>query len=376
MTEAKKITAWPGCDPQLAKAIELFSENWEPYSAESRRYSIFNLMRDLIDPAWHDFCLRFPALNSTLMDHAWNCYQWEKWRSSAPSEGDLETAEQKSERMRRAFVQCGGKMGGTYFLSEIARRHGFTAMDQFIRFASLGKEMYGDTAETTYASSQSLDSLRELALACRSKKSKKKAHGKVNARREKLVCRLCGQQTELSAHINGVPWPAQDLEGDERLRLSSLYCSVHKPKAPFSELVRADYLKAKRNQSKFDLEFLRLERQSWGSELVPRAKSGNKLVDEYICRLVVHRRQGLELDQNAIDFFDKRLREEARMLVDRKISDRKKEIVMLLLSGLNQSEAAKRLGVERQAISKALQSIPADYRLDILCPPADPAKSI
>lgn len=375
MTESRKITAWPGCDPQLAKAIELFLESWGPYSAESRRYSIFRLMRDLIDPAWHDLCLRYPALNSALLDHAWNRYQWEKWRSSAPSEGDIETAIQKAERMRRAFTPCGGKTGETYLLSEIARRHGFAAMDQFIHFASLGKEMYGDTAETAYASSQSLDSLRELALACRSKKSKKKAHGKVNARRENLVCRLCGQQTELSAHINGAPWPAQDLD-DERLRLSSLYCGDHKPKAPFNDSVRPSYLKAKRNQSKFDLEFLRLERQSWGSAVVPRAKSGNKLVDEFICRLVAHRRQGLEFDKNSVDLLDKRLRDEARMLVDEKISDRKKEIVILLLSGLNQSEISKRLCVERQAISKALQSIPADYRLDLLCSTSESTEKI
>jgi len=64
------------------------------------------------------------------------------------------------------------------------------------------------------------------------------------------------------------------------------------------------------------------------------------------------------------------------MLVDEKISDRKKEIVILLLSGLNQSEIAKRLCVERQAISKALQSIPADYRLDLLCSTSESTEKI
>ena len=171
-------------------------------------------------------------------------------------------------------------------------------------------------------------------------------------------------------HVEGKPWPLVD--GDERLRLSSMYCDVHKPKAPFSDVVRRDYLKAKRRQSEFDLEYSRLDRQGWGDSSVPRAKSGNQLVDEYIRRFAARRLQSFSfdvvrslLDQKYSRFLDQKLREEARMLVDRKISDRKKEMMMLLVSGFNQTETGLRLGIKRQAVSKALPTIDKDYRLDL-----------
>lgn len=60
-----------------------------------------------------------------------------------------------------------------------------------------------------------------------------------------------------------------------------------------------------------------------------------------------------------------RLRGEARRLVDKRMTDRKKEMVALLSTGMSQLAAAKKLGLSRQAVSKALQSIPADYRFDL-----------
>jgi transcriptional regulator len=63
------------------------------------------------------------------------------------------------------------------------------------------------------------------------------------------------------------------------------------------------------------------------------------------------------------------LRDVARLMVDAKLSDAKKKMLVLQLSGLNQSEIAKRLpGCEqqpltRQAVSKALASIPAIFLL-------------
>lgn len=57
------------------------------------------------------------------------------------------------------------------------------------------------------------------------------------------------------------------------------------------------------------------------------------------------------------------LRNQARLMVDSKLSDRKKQMLMLQWSGLNQSEIARKLGIERQAVSKALASIPAMFHL-------------
>lgn len=364
MNAAMKITVWAGCDPQLADAINSFSEKWGPYSSASRRHSIFSLMRDLIDPAWYDLHHRYPAINRDSLDAAWKRYQWERYWHLAPEGSEKESPEQRKARAKKPFIPCSGIVNGDYALSAIARHHGFIALERFIQLTA--KSIRGCDYED--AALACINSLRSLSLACGLKKPKKKTHGKINAQREHLhlFCQLCGQKTELSAYIEGNTWPQEDAE-DECLRLSSIYCAAHRPKAPFSDSIKAEYFRAKRSKSKFDEEFFRLERQSWSMSVsVPWAESGNTWVDEYICRLVAHRRLTLGQDESEMEAFEGKLRNEARMLVDRKISDRKKEIVMLLASGLNQAAIALRLGVKRQAVSKVLQSIPAAYRLDQL----------
>jgi hypothetical protein len=151
-----------------------------------------------------------------------------------------------------------------------------------------------------------------------------------------------------------------------------MHCDVHKSKAAFSDAVRPNYLKAQRRQSEFDLEYSRLDRQGWVDSSVPRAKSGSKLIDEYIRRFVACRLQNFSfdavrylLDQKYATSLDQKLREEARMLVDKKISDRKKKVMMLLASGFNQAETGLRLGITRQAVCKVLPTIDKNYRLDL-----------
>jgi DNA-directed RNA polymerase specialized sigma subunit len=46
-------------------------------------------------------------------------------------------------------------------------------------------------------------------------------------------------------------------------------------------------------------------------------------------------------------------------MVDSKLSDRKKQILILRWDGLNQSEIAQKLSIKRQAVSKALKSLVA-----------------
>ena len=57
------------------------------------------------------------------------------------------------------------------------------------------------------------------------------------------------------------------------------------------------------------------------------------------------------------------LRNLARLMVDMKLTDRRKQILVLQKFGFNQSEIARRLEIERQAVSKALRSIPDCFRL-------------
>ena len=49
-------------------------------------------------------------------------------------------------------------------------------------------------------------------------------------------------------------------------------------------------------------------------------------------------------------------------MVESKITDQKKQIIMLQAQGLNQSEVALELKITRQVVSKALKTIPSEYR--------------
>ena len=114
------------------------------------------------------------------------------------------------------------------------------------------------------------------------------------------------------------------------------------------------YRQAKRSLAQFELELARLSQQC-AKPATPQVKSGDQLVDGYFFHYVM--RQTLQPADKA------ELRNQARLMVDSKLSDRKKQILMLQWSGLNQSEIARRLGIERQAVSKALASIPAMFHL-------------
>lgn len=371
--KATTITIWAGCDPLLADAIKKFSEAWGPYSVQSRRYSIFRLLREEIDPAWQGLVARFPALTIAAMKTAWVRYQYYRSRSGTTIDQDGNAMEMPCIAFPTPPHE--GEIENFDSLAQIGQQHGFAALERFIYFVIRSSPTYHGQSTSDITLTASLDSLRGLANACRSKKPKKVSLGHINALRGRLVCRFCDQPTELSAHAAGSPWPIDDIE--IQLRLSSLYCSTHRPKEVFQDAVRADYLRVKRNQQGFDRELERLDNQCWAGTSAAYAKSGNDLVDGFIRRFATHK--CLTYEQQPPDKHDSletRLRWEARMLVDQRMTDRKKEIVMLLLSGLNQSEAAKQLGLERQAISKALQSIPIDYRLDLLCQPAESTKLI
>lgn len=83
--------------------------------------------------------------------------------------------------------------------------------------------------------------------------------------------------------------------------------------------------------------------------------SGDELVDSYFFQYMV------SLTVQLAD--EAELRNIARLMVDTRLSDRKKQILMLQRLGFNQSEIAQRLQIERQAVSKAFRSIPDCFRL-------------
>lgn len=288
------------------------------------------------------------------MDLAWKKYHRD-WFFSRNC--DEERPEQRVIRAANELAPCRGKIDGTYLPSELAKRHGFDELELFFKAVS-GALGNGENVPPPAC----FDSLLSLASACRRKLPKVKRSGKLNVQRARLrpFCKSCGRQTELASYFQTkMPHP---LDSKEELRLSSQFCNVHRPKAPFFDTIQPEYQRAKRSQTKFDVELSRLERQVRGQySCLPQrtwAQSGNALIDEFF-HCLVDRHLGNANPEDPI------LRDFARDLVDQKITDRKKEIVALLAAKRSQTEVAAQLGVSRQLVSRALFKIPEEYRFDV-----------
>ncbi|XXG31295.1 MAG: hypothetical protein WJ306_01470 [Ferrovum myxofaciens] len=292
MTKTAAITIWSGCDSKVEDAINAVIQAWEPYSAKSRRFSIFRLLREQIDPVWFDFCKRTPALGCEKLNQAWARYQ----------NGRAFRCQQSCQEL---------PLEGTSSPSLLAQHLGFNELDWFL------KAVARNAAERDSDLIPTLDSLRDLAIACRAKQPRRL--GKVRLLPGKEKCRYCDQLTELAVALAN--------DDDSGLSRSSLYCSTHKPKKVLSDAVGRKYQKARRSQGAFDRELERLDFQSWAGLKAAHAKSGNPLVDEFIWRLSVHRRLTHEQHSEKLGALETKLRWEARMLVDRRITDRKKEII-------------------------------------------------
>ena len=309
------IVIWEGCDPTVSEAIEQFEDRWRPYSASSRRYPIVGLLQELIDPA-------VAAYTATLP---------QRYLGHIPGAGT-----------------------GVSF-SGIIRLVGLDAM---VRMQRQMLRQFIKTEDTQTPRDRrfvaTLESLIGLVWDCACKRpvKSKVRDTRLNGERLQGFCRFCGSLAELTSFAGGSDDPKAD-DPEEKLRLSSLYCLDHRPKLP-SGAWNPVYRQARRSLAQFDLELARLTQQC-AKPATAQVKSGDQLVDSYFFHYVAG--QTLQPADKA------ELRNQARLMVDSKLSDRKKQMLMLQWSGLNQSEIARKLGIERQAVSKALAAIPAMFRL-------------
>ncbi|WP_244876860.1 LuxR family transcriptional regulator [Acidocella facilis] len=308
------IRIWEGCDPTVAEAIRQFQDRWRPYSGASRGKRIDRLIQELIDPAVARYAASLPQQYLSYMPGA----------------------------------------GGVVTLSDIVRLVGLNSMARLQR--QLLRAFVSTQAEETARDQRfvaTLETLLDLIRACARKPplKAKVRDTRLNGRRAQEFCRLCGAPAELTAFAVGNDNTKRDDPGDV-LRLSSVYCTDHRPQLPNGDWNPA-YRKAKRSLAQFDMELARLTKQSGNWKKV-EAQSGDPLVDSYIYHFIRkhHLRPGDEAE----------LRDHARRMADGKLSDRKKQMVMLERYGVSQSDAARRLGVERQAVSKALAALPSEFR--------------
>lgn len=299
------------CSPTVAEALQTFQERWRPYSTASRHYPIVGLIREVIDPAVAAYMTTLPA----------------RYSSFVPGAGT-----------------------GTDF-SEIIRLVGLDAMvrlqrELLRRFIKTVDRQ--DSRDRRFIGT--LESLAGLALSCACKRPKKAALRGLNGTRSQSFCRFCGKPTGLKSFADD---DSQVRGNDDNLRLSTKYCADHQPLLP-SGVSNLAYRRVKRSVAQFDMELDRLNRQC-ANRGKPKAASGDPLVDRYFHHYLL---------AQTVQPADKgELRNQARLMVDSKLSDRKKQILVLQRDGFNQSQIGRRLGIERQAVSKALKSLASIPRM-------------
>ena len=309
------IVIWEGCDPTVSEAIEQFEDRWRPYSASSRRYPIVGLIQELIDPA-------VAAYTATLP---------QRYLGHIPGAG---TGVSFSGIIRLVGLDAMVRMQRQLLRQFIKTEDRQTPKDR--RFVATLESLIGLVWD----------------CACKRPTKSKVRDTRLNGERLQGFCRFCGSLAELTSFAGGSDDPKAD-DPEEKLRLSSLYCLDHRPKLP-SGAWNPVYRQARRSLAQFDLELARLNQQC-AKPATAQVKSGDQLVDSYFFHYVAG--QTLQPADKA------ELRSQARLMVDSKLSDRKKQMLMLQWSGLNQSEIARKLGIERQAVSKALAAIPAMFHL-------------
>ncbi|MGY3351950.1 hypothetical protein [Serratia marcescens] len=118
-----------------------------------------------------------------------------------------------------------------------------------------------------------------------------------------------------------------ELEDHHKLEFSHQYCTEHRPKQVTGEW-NTLYRQAKRSLTQFNIELARLTHQCTNRSR-PNALSGDELIDKYFLQLI------MRLTLQPAD--EEKLRHLARRMVDSRLSDTKKKILVLRQLGFNQT---------------------------------------
>jgi hypothetical protein len=268
-----------------------------------------------------------------------------------------------------------------------------------------------------------MDNLLELLWLLHLTPTRFKHHSadiKLNARRKQTYCELCGQRNELAEYFyrldNNLLAPNDLQEADDghntKLQLSHRYCAQHRPRKKDSRTWNPAYKSALQSKEQFEKEFRRLQLHVAGAvEYKPvlddkelKSLSAEELIDRYFYLFLegktVTQEQanayfdyvkdnfkfpiGLEgetkrlIDEAAVRLTGAgtllgaddvgKLRDIARHMVDSRLTDRKKQI-LVLKQGLNQTQISERLTdiegrkMSPQSVSKALRAVRDEFLL-------------
>ncbi|MGO2322905.1 hypothetical protein [Vibrio casei] len=356
-----------GCDELVSQAIKRFRDEWAPYSQYSTRKNIINLIHKLLDNSIARFINSLP----------------EKYQYFFPKQ---------DEKISLSLLIK--ELGFQEAHKEIKRHLAF-----FIEYNSSGTE-----ADRRFTAT--LEAIINLVWMCYLRRPKFQEYStdvKINTTRKQTLCELCGEKTELTSFIKSLDKNIiqdKDLDDINLMVLSHNFCSLHKQKKDDTSA----YKRAKRSQNQFEIEVLRLRRQV-AKPNKQNAMSGDELVDEYFYlylqgKMVTSEQaetymsyvrktfgnqikvdttmlqrlheisdsltnQGTMISSGDID----KIRNIARRMVDSRITDNKKRMLVLKQRGLSQKEIAQRLtelggkNITHQAVSKALRTIRHDFLL-------------
>jgi hypothetical protein len=330
---------WRGCNTTVAGAIDEFVCRWKPYSIQSKKRNLARLFGMIVEPSWRRYLDSLPSSHPAreLSEAA------ELDLGHLASEYGFAEFRVQLERIASAAQRSGHGDAGDF--------------DSFFPEAGKGLPL---ATPSTDSFDETVASLITLVSRCGMKR-----HGRttkdvdgVNPHRGNEFCSFCGAQTEVRTYLvldEGCRrrlWPH---EGEKLIpKLSNKFCVDHRP---FGHDGRSNavYHQARRKKTQFEVEVRRLHAQST-TRSKPIAATGNVALDHFYLALI--RREW----PDAGDFLD--LRDHANDLARQKITDKKKFIAILNASGIAQSEIGRRLGMTRQAVHKALGSLPKNYRFD------------
>ena len=163
------------------------------------------------------------------------------------------------------------------------------------------------------------------------------------------VCRFCDQPTELQGFIEG---DASVVQADSSRRtLSTTLCCNHTSRRE-NGMNFSEYRRWLRNEACLQREIQEL---TWAS-----ARKGTRESSCESMMLYAFRKRIVDDNYMYLDSATE-LAREARALVKHGMTDRKKILVMLHCLGFNTARIAKELSISKQAVYKAMKSIPDAY---------------
>jgi len=312
------LPLWANCAPQVSTSIKRVSRQWEPFSADGSKRDILQIAIRELDPAIKHYAAQFPRDHIIRHLKPPGFYSIDGLCEIGQSIGLIKLSGQIRE------------------ISETYIRH--TPNWNF-------SDKLGDTLQCLWHTLEELDLYAQSGPHPHSEENKRGT-----------LCRLCGEFTEQSNYQNQKQWPAIDHLDSKSgtLKLSAHYCQSHR--TAIGRKHEAEHKSAKRKEEAFEIELRRLRFFTCHSR-VPANEDMNPTLVRFF---------NLHQAESELSLLDRReLRNLARDLVDTKMNDQKKMIVAMLTQGKSKSEIAAEQGLTRQAIHKAIKSIPERFRLGL-----------